>query len=332
MASSIFRRHPRFVIALAVGLLTLLLLVASDHSTLHRYPPPQSRFSAASSLESRINETERDYQAVIARRPELIKKFGRGDINKLQPFPENGEYYTLWDFWLPAFACPHKVERLGTLGDGGKYVCGVERIARKKNCVIYSIGINGESSFEAALLERTVGCQVYGYDYSVNSFGPEIAHNWALNSRSHFKPWGLAGKDEHGPNHPTQWYTLDSIMKQNDHTFIDILKIDIEGGEFDVLTDLISHYNNLTPPQPLPFGQLQLEIHVREEWGKDLAKLLKWWEALEESGLRPFWTEPNLIYLNLFRENQPPMLSEYSFINIRGEHELISDVAYLAHV
>jgi len=30
-------------------------------------------------------------------------------------------------------------------------------------------GINGESSFEASLLERAPDCQVYGYDFSVKS-------------------------------------------------------------------------------------------------------------------------------------------------------------------
>ncbi len=30
-------------------------------------------------------------------------------------------------------------------------------------------GINGESSFEASLLERAPGCEVWGYDFSVNS-------------------------------------------------------------------------------------------------------------------------------------------------------------------
>ena len=30
-------------------------------------------------------------------------------------------------------------------------------------------GINGESSFEADLLDRAPGCQVWGYDYSVDS-------------------------------------------------------------------------------------------------------------------------------------------------------------------
>jgi Methyltransferase domain len=61
----------------------------------------------------------------------------------LHSFPTNGEFYTLWDFWLPAFTCPHKVERIGTLGDGGKYMCGLERLETKKDCVVYSVGEYG---------------------------------------------------------------------------------------------------------------------------------------------------------------------------------------------
>ena len=32
-----------------------------------------------------------------------------------------------------------------------------------------STGINGESSFEAAMMKRAPGCEVWGYDYSVDS-------------------------------------------------------------------------------------------------------------------------------------------------------------------
>lgn len=41
------------------------------------------------------------------------------------------------------------------MGDGGKYVCGVDALAELKEgrgCVVYSFGINGESSFEAGEL------------------------------------------------------------------------------------------------------------------------------------------------------------------------------------
>jgi len=221
----------------------------------------------------------------------------------------------LWDFFLPAFQCPHKVQRVGTMGDGGKWVCGLREVAKQPSCVIYSVGINGESSFEAELLQST-NCQLWGYDFSVAKFGPEIDLVPELKERSHFFAYGLGGKDDFGPGKNPQFYTLPTLMKMNGHDFIDVLKIDIEGYEFTVLTELLRHYKG----RPLPFGQLQLEIH---SWGKDFHEFVTWWEALEGAGLRPFFIEPNLVYLNLFRGHAPD-LTEYAFINIRGDHAIVA--------
>lgn len=46
------------------------------------------------------------------------------------------------DFFTAAFQCPHRVGRVGTLGDGGKWVCGLDRVARQRKCVIYSFGLS----------------------------------------------------------------------------------------------------------------------------------------------------------------------------------------------
>src|ERR1700748_3242391 len=45
------------------------------------------------------------------------------------------------DFFPAAFNCPHEVERLGALGDGGKWTCGISRLAAKRDCVVYSVGM-----------------------------------------------------------------------------------------------------------------------------------------------------------------------------------------------
>ena len=110
------------------------------------------------------------------------------------------------DFFTAAFQCPHRVGRVGTLGDGGKWVCGLDRVARQKQCVIYSFGlsmstlstpqwfdrvltptryinptgINGESSFERDLLLRAPGCEAWGYDYSVGGVRAPCLLSWAL--------------------------------------------------------------------------------------------------------------------------------------------------------
>ncbi|KAA1471693.1 hypothetical protein DENSPDRAFT_837743 [Dentipellis sp. KUC8613] len=275
-------------------------------------------------LEAWIEEEDRRYALAVQDRKQLILKYGPKP-DAVDPFPEHG-MYTLWDFFIAAFQCPHRVQRIGTLGDGGKWVCGMERIQKKDSCVIYSVGINGESSFEAALLQKAPNCQVWGYDFSVSKFGPEIEEVPSLKKRAHFQPWALGGHDAHGETDSPKMYTLQTLMKINGHNFIDILKIDIEGAEFDSLTELLSSYQPAGYGQswkPLPFGQLQIEIHAREGHEK-FAQFSQWWSNLEDAGLRPFWTEPNLVYVNLIRGAKPE-LAEYSFINIRGNHTLISD-------
>ncbi|TFY82787.1 hypothetical protein EWM64_g1218 [Hericium alpestre] len=157
-------------------------------------------------------------------------------------------------------------------------------------------------------------------------FGPEIENVTTLKQRAHFQPWALGGEDRHSEYDNPKVYTLQTLMAMNGHDFIDILKIDIEGAEFESLNELLRAYTPSAygaPAPPLPFGQMQIEIHARDHQG-DFAKFSQWWESLENAGLRPFWTEPNLVYINLIRGARPD-LAEYSFLNIRGNHSIISD-------
>jgi hypothetical protein len=86
------------------------------------------------------------------------------------------------------------------------------------------------------------------------------------------------------------------------HTFIDILKVDIEGGEFEALASFVASHAG----EDLPIGQLQVEIHAWK--GRErFAYFVKWWESLEAAGLRPFWAEPNLVYLNLYPGARPTL-------------------------
>ena len=59
-------------------------------------------------------------------------------------------------------------------------------------------------------------------------------------------------------------------------------------SSFFVIAVLLYVRPYLEAGEPLPFGQLQLEVHV---WDKKFTDFMKWWELLEEAGLRPFWTE-----------------------------------------
>ncbi|TDL19845.1 hypothetical protein BD410DRAFT_398401 [Rickenella mellea] len=76
-------------------------------------------------------------------------------------------------------------------------------------------------------------------------------------------------------------YTLASLMQLNGHTHIDVLKIDIEGREFETLSSLLRTY--VDADQQLSFGQLQLETHI---WSKNIAPCLQWWGRQSTLGLR----------------------------------------------
>jgi hypothetical protein len=94
------------------------------------------------------------------------------------------------------------------------------------------------------------------------------------------------------------------------HTFIDVLKIDIEGAEFDTLTAFLSANKpkDQSAVTKLPIGQLQLELHAWDDYA-NFAFFHDWWTALEAAGLRPFWTEPNLVYVN-YAKGAKPNLAE----------------------
>lgn len=108
--------------------------------------------------------------------------------------------FTIWDFFPASFNCPHSINRLGRMGDGGRWFCGIEKLTdlprdrearpeapaspevvkirqlttgharepgpdSQPGCIVYSLGgIRNESSFEAQLLQRTPHCEIWGYD------------------------------------------------------------------------------------------------------------------------------------------------------------------------
>ncbi|KEY75015.1 hypothetical protein S7711_01356 [Stachybotrys chartarum IBT 7711] len=225
-------------------------------------------------------------------------------------FPDGYIYpYNVWDFARPSFFCPHDLERVGTLGDGGKVVCGMSRY--EKECpgpssdintapelIVYSFGVNDDSSFEAALLERT-NARIWGYDYSVESWAKEISPRQY--SRAQFKKMaiGKTTDDSSDPPMATIW----DLMKMNGHTYVDLIKMDIEGAEFDAMTSLIesvkeAHRNDGNAT--FPFGQLLIEMHFMNEppgftIPQNLKSWMSWISSIEAMGLRPINNEDNWI-------------------------------------
>ena len=174
-------------------------------------------------------------------------------------------------------------------------------------------GTDSSYSLEATLLQSTRHCQVWIYDARKGEdalgFIPRLVRH-----RAHAGKIALGASDRHGPGDDPKTWTLKSLMSENGHAHIDFLRLDIEGWEWEALRGIVRDFTleRVTPPHVhtpgeadaagggaggwtvheregvLPFGQLQIELHI---WNQRFADFLEWWELLEVAGLRPFHQE-----------------------------------------
>ncbi|GAB7365735.1 hypothetical protein MBLNU230_g7072t1 [Neophaeotheca triangularis] len=257
-------------------------------------------------------------KSVDDRQTMMAELFDRLPDRKIQDFIYP---YNFWDLTRPTFYCPFDIERVGKLGDGGKWTCGMSRYealwpgpsseGTKENAMIaYSFGVDKDSSFEAALLERT-NVEIWGFDYSVEGWASEVGSG---NDRAHFAKAAIFKVSNPKSNPPM--LAVRDIMKSNKHDFVDIMKMDIEGAEFEALGALMDSAEK-EGLKTLPVGQLLIELHVmdstRYDIPKTVQKMLSWFERLEKLGMRPVWNEHNWIGDVMVGH---PQFIEYSFINV----------------
>jgi FkbM family methyltransferase len=142
------------------------------------------------------------------------------------------------------------------------------------NSVIYSFGIGRDLSFDLALIDRH-GARVHAFDPTPVSV--QWVRSQTLPPALTFHEIGLASFDGsldfYAPRKassahftPVKRYRaapgdlikapvrkLRTIMQELGHERVDLLKMDIEGGEYDVIADIVS--------EALPIAQLLVEFH-----------------------------------------------------------------------
>ena len=149
---------------------------------------------------------------------------------------ESHENYALFE---PYIGCPPEREllRYGADGEGGKMLCNISGLP--PNCTVFSLGSNNQYDFEAAVLAATV-CSVHTFDCTVDGY--------SIDERHFFQKLCLGD-----PQHHMGYITLNDALRIADVEEVSLLKMDIEGFEFDV----VSHW---TEAAVLP-SQLSMEIH-----------------------------------------------------------------------
>lgn len=139
--------------------------------------------------------------------------------------------------------------------------------------IIYSVGIGHDVSFDLELIKK-FGCEIHAFDPTY------LSKNWLKQQRLpnnfFYHDCGLANytgtanfslPDGHSvsfsmsetvagdQNHTAQVKKLSDLMSDLGHRKIDVLKIDIEGGEFEIIDDLVKSADII--------GQLLIEFHDR---------------------------------------------------------------------
>lgn len=178
--------------------------------------------------------------------------------------------------------------------------------------VVYSMGVGEDVSFDLELIGR-FGVTVHAFDPTPRSI--EWVRRQALPAEFVFHPFGVGTVDGMGqfapPRNPqhvshslvhrdTPWPTIEvpihrltTITRMLCHQQIDLLKMDIEGTEYDVIDDLVN--------SEIWVGQLLVEFHHRwQEVG--LGRTRQAIRQLNAAGYRIFYVSASG--------------GEYSFLNL----------------
>jgi len=210
------------------------------------------------------------------------------------------------DFWQanyePTWSCMFE-RRLGLRSDGGKWVCDPHRL-KNKDCMMYSFGSREQFDFENAVHKLNTNCEIHTFD-------PFVAGKYAPSYLT-FHPVGLEGKRSNLKD--KTFLSLPDIVDSLDHEnkTIDILKVDIEGSEFNVFTD--NMFSELQA-RGVKIRQILIEIHRSskpEDHPARVRAVRLLFDTLERHKYVIFHKEPNIIVGN------GGQVIEYAFLLVEG--------------
>jgi FkbM family methyltransferase len=190
--------------------------------------------------------------------------------------------------------------KLITLGnEGGSWTICPELLSLKS--IVYSVGVGNDISFDLELINK-LNVTIFAYDPTPKCIEWLINQQLPVNFK--FSPFALSHHDGNIsfnlPDNPefvsasniqantskktfsAEAKRLSTIMQNNNHSKIDLLKIDIEGAEYDVIDDILKSNIEIT--------QFLIEFHHRfKEIGVNKTKLAV--KKLENAGYK-------LVYIN----------------------------------
>jgi FkbM family methyltransferase len=194
---------------------------------------------------------------------------------------------------------------------GAQFSIATEELRPKS--IVYSFGVGEDISFDLELIKKH-GVNVFAFDPT-----PRVAdflRRQVLPERFHYYAYGIGAEDGRchfyppaNPSHVSHSLVfcspeageclevdirrLSTIAKELGHTRIDLLKMDIEGAEYDVIPDIIR--------SNVDVRQLVLEFHHRLP-GQGRAKTRRAISMLNRHGYKIFNISGNYEEFSFIRE------------------------------
>mmetsp|Transcript_53479 Transcript_53479/g.130654 ORF Transcript_53479/g.130654 Transcript_53479/m.130654 type:complete len:743 (+) Transcript_53479:213-2441(+) len=172
----------------------------------------------------------------------------------------------LMDVYHPTWSCEVD-ERLGE-----KWTCDTHKLAALPagRCLVYSFGSRTEFDFEERVHELNNGCEIHVFDPFVEDPQPP--------DYVFFHAVGLGGADA------GKLMKLSTIVKELGHAdrVIDILKVDIEGYEYDAYPFFFDNGVHKW------IRQILIEIHMHAKYHptmRDISEDQRWWTLFPAEGL-----------------------------------------------
>jgi hypothetical protein len=180
---------------------------------------------------------EHIYEINVAAREKLLLDIRAEEFERKWPH--------FWYLVEPNYSCEDTLRVGDVIGDGAKYVCNIHHLRQQGGrCVYYGVGVDGEIFFDEALVHYIPDCDFYAFDPTEGSRIGSMPRRMRDLNITFYTSYGLTAHDgplQIGNLEPLQGRSLDTIRRQLGHTKrpIDILKIDIEGSEWEVLESLM---------------------------------------------------------------------------------------------
>lgn len=162
---------------------------------------------------------------------------------------------------------------------GHKYACGIHKIT--DNPVVYSLGSNKKQDFEISFLHLRPDSKIFVYEINAEKLPPNRLRRIQI-------AYHAIGLGYEKSNSSVQLMTLHDMMTANNHSYIDVLKMDIEGFEW-----LFMKYE---APLLARIGQVLVEVHAYTKRFQHLASPrgpVELIEAFEKNNFRLFHKEGN---------------------------------------